>query len=151
MKSYIVAITLSASIGALFGANITAGHFDKKIDKIKAAQEAASREQSKIFGQSAVEWQNTLQAANNRVADSIAAASDVVPERVYIKTVCPVRPANTSKVANETIAIRVELAPESAKSLERVTKTKLDVEYRECSHILRSFQDAAIRNNWKIE
>ncbi len=122
-------------VGALAGWSVTDGYHERKADKLLTQQiKAEEKRNAEIAGLSTY-WQKLLDDANS-------VEPVTVTERVYVRVKeCAVQTAAVDGVADGASTGRAELDEATIRGVERVAR-QAEQQYRECSHRLRSLQEA---------
>lgn len=134
MKSLVLGLVLGLAGGGI----LTGDYYRGKIERVEAAQLKAEVKRNDEIAGLATYWQKLLDDAN-----SVEPA--VITERVFVrvKASC-VQATNTDGLADGAATDRVEIAESTVRSVKRVV-AQAEQQYRECSHRLRSVQDAFTR------
>lgn len=120
--------------GLLAGWHFTGEHYRGKIERTEAAQQKAEEKRNEKIGELATFWQAKLDTANS--------VDPVVIERVRVRVKeCAVQAAGSDAVDDGAATARAELDAGVIQNLERLAQRK-EQQYRECSHRLRSLQEA---------
>ncbi len=127
-------LALAMAAGALISWSVTDWYYQRKIERTEAAQLKAEENRNEKIGELATHWQALLDDANS--------AEPVVVERVLVRVKeCSVSAAAVDGVADGAGAARAEIDAGVVQGLERVAR-QAEQQYRECSHRLRSLQEA---------
>ena len=136
MKTIITTGLLGAAIGAAVGWWLTDDHHVTKQLKLEAAQHAAEIKRNDAIAQLSVEYYQLYQDAINREPVTVT-------ERVLVKASCAVRTDQAGSVDDAADAARVELAPTTVQSVDRVVHWA-EREYGKCAAQLAALQQAVI-------
>ncbi len=130
MKSLVLGLVLGLAGGGI----LTGDYYRGKIERVEAAQiKAEEKRNAEIAGLSTY-WQKLLDDAGD--------IEPVVIERVRVRVKeCSVSAVAVDGVADGAAAARAEIDAGVVQGLERVAK-QAEQQYRECSHRLRSLQEA---------
>lgn len=121
--------------GLLAGWHFTGEHYRGKIERTEAAQQKAEEKRNEKIGELATFWQKLLDDANSVEPVTVA-------ERVFVRTKeCAVQDAGSDAVDDGAATVRAELDEAIIRGVERVAR-QAEQQYRECSHRLRSLQEA---------
>ena len=134
MKEEAIILIVALLVGALAGWSVTDGYHERKADKLLTQQIKAEEKRNEKIGELATFWQAKLDLANS--------AEPMVVERVHVRVKeCAVSAAAVDGVADGAGAGRAELDEAIIRGVERVAR-QAEQQYRECSHRLRSLQEA---------
>lgn len=128
-------LVLGLVLGLAGGGILTGDYYRGKIERVEAAQLKAEVKRNDEIAGLATYWQKLLDDAN-----SVEPA--VITERVFVrvKASC-VQATNTDGLADGAATDRALLDEAVVRGLERVA-AQAEQQYRECSHRLRSLQEA---------